>query len=116
MNRTVQFIIGLLAISLAIAAGIYGRNTYLKEVSTYQIPVPVAEIAPYSVLTSEMFALHDMPRTMENLPYYQKVEDLTGLISVSSLPAGLPDPPNLPYSDTEQFPEFPTTPPRPETD
>ncbi len=90
MNRTIQFIIGILAIGLAIAAGIYGRNTYLREVSTYQIPVPVAEIAPYSVLTSEMFALRDMPRTMENLPYYQKVEDLTGLISVSSLPAGLP--------------------------
>ena len=90
MNRTVQFIIGVLAIGLAIAAGIYGRNTYLKEVSTYQIPVPVAEVPPYSVLTSEMFALRDMPRTMENLPYYQKVEDLTGMISVSPLPAGLP--------------------------
>jgi len=37
-----------------------------------------------------MFALRDMPRTMENLPYYQKAEDLTGLISVSALPAGLP--------------------------
>lgn len=90
MNRTVQFIIGVLAIGLAIAAGIYGRNTYLREVSTYQIPVPVAEIPPYSVLTSEMFTLRDMPRTMENLPYYQKIEDLTGLISIAALPAGLP--------------------------
>lgn len=90
MNRTVQFIIGVLAIGLAIAAGIYGRNTYLKEVSTYQIPVPIVEIPPYSVLTSEMFMLRDIPRMMENLPYYQKVEDLTGLISVSVLPAGLP--------------------------
>ena len=90
MNRTVQFIIGVLAIGIAIAAGIYGRNAYLKEVSTYQIPVPVAEIPPYTVLTSEMFALRDMPRTMESLPYYQKAEDLSGLISVSALPAGLP--------------------------
>ena len=90
MNRTVQFIIGILAIGFAIAAGIYGRNAYLKEVSTYQIPVPVAEIPPYTVLTSEMFALRDMPRTMESLPYYQKVENLSGLISVSTLPADLP--------------------------
>ncbi|NMB68522.1 MAG: hypothetical protein GYA20_07150 [Chloroflexi bacterium] len=90
MNRTVQFIIGVLAIGVAIAAGVYGRNAYLKEVSTYQIPVPVAEISPYTVLTSEMFALRDMPRTMENLPYYQKVEDLSDLISVSALPASLP--------------------------
>ena len=90
MNRTVQFIIGVLAIGIAIAAGFYGRNAYLKEVSTYQIPVPVAEIPPYTVLTSEMFAMRDMPRTMENLPYYQKAEDLSGLISVSALPASLP--------------------------
>lgn len=90
MNRTVQFIIGVLAIGIAIAAGIYGRNAYLKEVSTYQIPVPVVEIPPYTILTSEMFALRDMPRTMESLPYYQSVEDLNGLISVSALPAGLP--------------------------
>ena len=90
MNRTVQFIIGILAIGFAIAAGIYGRNAYLKEVSTYQIPVPVAEIPPYTVLTNEMFALRDMPRTMESLPYYQKVENLSGLISVSTLPADLP--------------------------
>lgn len=90
MNRTVQFIIGILAIALAIGAGLYGRNAYLKEVSTYQIPVPVAEIPPYTVLTSEMFALRDMPRTMESLPYYQAVEDLSGLITISALPAGLP--------------------------
>jgi len=90
MNRTVQFIIGVLAIGFAIAAGVYGRNAYLKEVSTYQIPVPVAEIPPYTVLTSEMFSLRDMPRTMENLPYFQTMADLSGLISVSTLPAGLP--------------------------
>lgn len=90
MNRTVQFIIGILAIALAIGAGLYGRNAYLKEVSTYQIPVPVVEIPPYTVLTSEMFALRDMPRTMESLPYYQTVENLSGLITISALPAGLP--------------------------
>ena len=48
MNRTVQFVIGMLAVVLALAAGIYGRNAYLQEVSTYQIPVPVAEIPAYT--------------------------------------------------------------------
>ncbi len=90
MNRTVQFVIGLLAAVLAVAAGIYGRNAYLKEVSTYQIPVPVADIAPYTVLTENLFVLRDMPRTMESLPYYQTLADLKGQISVVKLPASLP--------------------------
>src|SRR5512133_4050026 len=90
MNRTVQFVIGLLAAVLAVAAGIYGRNAYLKEVSTYQIPVPVADIAPYTVLTENLFVMRDMPRTMESLPYYQTLADLKGQISVVKLPASLP--------------------------
>lgn len=92
MNRTVQFVIGILAICLAIAAGIYGRNAYLKEVSTYQVPVPVAAIPAYTVLSENMFVLRDMPRTMETLPYYQGVADLKGLITTAALPAGLPVP------------------------
>lgn len=90
MNRTVQFVIGLLAAVLAVAAGIYGRNVYLQEVSTYQIPVPVADIAPYTLLTENLFVMRDMPRTMETLPYYQSLSDLTGQISVVELPGGLP--------------------------
>jgi hypothetical protein len=90
MNRTVHFVIGLLAAVLAVAAGIYGRNAYLKEVSTYQIPVPVADIAPYTILSENLFVMRDMPRTMETLPYYQALADLKGQISVVKLPAGLP--------------------------
>ena len=78
MNRTTQFVIGLLAVLLAIVAGVYGRNFYLKEVSTYQIPVPVADIPPYTVLNESMFQMRDMPRTMEALPYYQSLADLEG--------------------------------------
>jgi Flp pilus assembly protein CpaB len=90
MNRTTQFVIGLLAIVLALAAGIYGRNAYLKEVSTYQIPVPVKDIPPYTVLDPSMFQMRDMPRTMETLPYYQAIGDLNGQIAMVNLPAGLP--------------------------
>lgn len=92
MNRGVQILIGILSIALALAAGIYGRNTYLKEVSTYQVPVPVQDIPSYTVLTSELFQMREMPRAMETLPYFQKVEDVTGLISTSHIPAGLPVP------------------------
>lgn len=90
MNRTAQFVIGLLAVLLAIIAGVYGRNVYLKEVSTYQIPVPVTDIPPYTVLNESMFQMRDMPRTMETLPYYQSLADLKGQLSVMKLVSGLP--------------------------
>jgi hypothetical protein len=90
MNRTVQFVIGLLAVVLAAGAGLVGRNAYLREVSTYPIPVPVTTIPPYTVLSSRMFQMRDMPRSLASLPYYQSLADLNGLIATSSLPAGLP--------------------------
>ena len=90
MNRTTQFIIGLLAVVLALAAGLYGRNAYLREVSTYQVPVPIIDISPYTVLDASLFQMREMPRAMENLPYFQSLQDLNGKIAVLELPAGLP--------------------------
>ena len=90
MNRVTQFIIGLIAIALALGAGFYGRTLYLKEVSTYQVPVPVNAIPAYTILNPEMFQMREMPRTMESLPYYQSIQALDGMISAVSLPAGLP--------------------------
>ena len=90
MNRSIQILVGFLSIVLALAAGIYGRNTYLKEVSTYQVPVPVQAIPPYTLLSSDLFQMREMPRTLESLPYFQTLADLTGLISTAPIPAGLP--------------------------
>ena len=90
MNRTVQFIIGVISVVVALGAGFYGRNLYLKEVSTYQVPVPISAIPAYTVLNADMFQMREMPRTIESLPYYQSTQDLEGKISTVPLPAGLP--------------------------
>ena len=90
MNRITQFIVGLIAIALALGTGFYGRNMYLKEVSTYQVPVPVGAIHAYTILQADLFQMREMPRTMESLPYYQSIQDLDGMISTVPLPAGLP--------------------------
>jgi hypothetical protein len=90
MNRTTQFVIGLIAVVVALGAGFYGRNLYLKEVSTYQVPVPISAIPAYTVLNADMFQMREMPRTMESLPYYQSVQNLGEMISTVPLPAGLP--------------------------
>ena len=90
MNRTTQFIIGLIAVVVALGAGFYGRNLYLKEVSTYQVPVPISAIPAYTVLNADMFQMREMPRTMESLPYFQSIQGLGEKISTVPLPAGLP--------------------------
>lgn len=90
MNRTVQFIIGVIAVVVALGAGFYGRNLYLKEVSTYQVPVPINAIPAYAILDADMFQMREMARTMASLPYYQSTQDLEGKISTVSLPAELP--------------------------
>ena len=90
MNRTIQFIVGLVAALLAIGAGFYGRSLYLKEVSTCQIPVPLSDIPPYTLLQPDMFQMKELPRAMQSLPYFQALEELEGRISTVSLPAGLP--------------------------
>ena len=90
MNRLTQLVIGLLAIGLALGAGYYGRTRYLKEVSTYQVPVPVNAIPAYTILDTGMFQLREMPRTMASLPYHQSIRELEGQISTVSLPADLP--------------------------
>ena len=90
MNRPIQFTIGLVALVLALGAGFYGRNAYLKEVSTVQIAVPVQPIAPYTLLSPDLFSLREVPRAMQTLPYFQNPEEMSGLISTVQLPAGLP--------------------------
>lgn len=90
MNRSMQFVIGLVALALALGAGFYGRNAYLKEVSTVQIPVPVKPIPPYTILSPDLFSLREMPRAMQALPYFQNTADLSGRISTAPLPSGLP--------------------------
>ena len=90
MNRVTQFVIGIIALALAAGAAFLGRDRYLEEVSTFQLPVPISEIPAYTPLRADLFEMRELPRAMDSLPYYQASADLEGKMSTVSLPAGLP--------------------------
>jgi hypothetical protein len=92
MNRTVQFLIGLISILTALVIGYLGRNMYLKEVSTDQIPVPTNPISSYTLLDQSMFQMREVPKAVTAMSYYGTLEELDGKISVVTLPVDLPVP------------------------
>ena len=92
MNRTVQFLIGIISIIIALVIGYLGRNMYLKEVSTDQIPVPIHPISSYTLLDQSMFQMREVPKAVSAMSYYGTLDELDGKISVVTLPADLPVP------------------------
>jgi len=88
-------IIPILVAILALAAGLYGayywQTHYLSGVSMVKIPVPKADIPPYTLLTADMFTLQEMPRAlMDQGSYLVSTGEVDGEISVETLLAGLP--------------------------
>jgi len=94
MKRVIQILIALVAIAAGIAGAWYGRNTYLDNVVTVQLPVPQSEIEPYTMITPAMLAWREYPRALVSTQqdYVTQPEQLVGKISTSTLVAGLPIP------------------------
>jgi len=99
--KIMRYVGATLALILAISLALYGKKQYEQQVSTTTLPVPVTEIPPYTVLTSDMFTVQEMPQTVKQLPYYREIEDLVGMMSAATLFPGVPV--AIPYAgDVEQ--------------
>ena len=103
MKRIFQIILGLVAIAAGLTGAWYGRSTYLENVITVQLPVPLQDIEPYTILTPEMLAWRDFPRALiaEQGDYATQPDELTGKITTSILAAGLPIPARLVATPSE---------------
>jgi len=90
-KRTIPIVIAVLALAAGIYGGIFWQTHYLAGVSMTRVPVPKSDIPPYTLLTSDMFTLQEVPRALTDGGAYRlSISDLEGSISVETLLAGLP--------------------------
>jgi len=97
-NRIFYLILALLALAAAVVGAAYWRANYLAGVTLVNLPVPRANIPPYTLLDIEMFTISQFPRALideSGGDYALTLDDLMGQITTGTLVAGLPVPGDL---------------------
>ncbi len=63
-KRIVPLLIGLLALIGALLGASYWQKHYLAGIAMVQLPVPKADIAPYTLLSADLFSMREYPRAL----------------------------------------------------
>ncbi len=90
-RRIFEAVIGILLLVVAFVLAYFFQQTYKSGVEYKSLPVPVVEIPPYTILTDKMFEMKDFPSALTG-GYADSLAQLSGCISNSRIPAGLPIP------------------------
>ena len=97
-NRIFYLILALLALVAAVVGAAYWRANYLAGVTLVNLPVPRANIPPYTLIDIEMFTISQFPRALIDEAggdYALTLDDLMGQITTGTLVSGLPVPGDL---------------------
>ena len=90
-KRILPILLAVLALAAAIFGANYWQKNYLAGITMTRIPVPVSDIPPYTLLSTDMFTLQEYPRALTDQGVYiLSTEKLEGTISAETLLAGLP--------------------------
>jgi len=89
-QRVLQIVLAILALGAAVYGASYWQTNYLAGVSMVQMPVPAADIPPYTLLDASMFVSHEFPRALLGQGYAASANELAGKISAGTLFAGQP--------------------------
>jgi hypothetical protein len=90
-RRIFEAIAGIVLLVVAVVAAYFFQQAYKSGVEYRGFPVPLQDIPPYTVLTEDMFELKDFPSALTG-GYANAITQLTGRMSNSRIPAGLPIP------------------------
>jgi hypothetical protein len=99
-RRIFEAVVGIILLVVAFILAFMFQQAYRTGVEYQSMPVPVAEIAPYTVLNDKMFVMKDFPRALTG-GYAATLSQLSGRMANSTIPAGLPVPLVLVSAATE---------------
>jgi hypothetical protein len=93
IRRIIEVGIGVLLLIFAIVGAVIFQQQYRNGVEFHAMPVPKADIPPYTILTEDMFVQQDFPQALFQLGgYASSADQLSGKIATSRIPSGLPIP------------------------
>ncbi len=90
-RRIFEAVIGIVLLVTAFILAFLFQQSYRTGVEYQSLPVPIAEISPYTVLSAGMFEMKDFPRALSG-GYATSLDQLSGQMANSVIPAGLPIP------------------------
>jgi Flp pilus assembly protein CpaB len=90
-RRIFEAVVGIVLLAVAFILAFVFQQAYRTGVEYQSLPVPVLEILPYTVLSDKMFEMKDFPRALSG-GYATTLDQLSGHMSNSRIPAGLPIP------------------------
>ena len=90
-RRIFEAVVGVILLVVAFVLAYFFQQSYKAGVEYRSLPVPVEEIPPYTLLTEKMFEMKDFPSALIG-GYANTLAQLSGKISNSRIPAGLPVP------------------------
>jgi Flp pilus assembly protein CpaB len=90
-RRIFEVVVGIILLGGAFALAYVFQQSYRTGVEYQSLPVPISEIAPYTVLDNTMFVMKDFPKALAG-GYATTLSQLSGRIANSVIPADLPIP------------------------
>jgi hypothetical protein len=90
-RRIFEAVVGVILLVIAFVLAYYFQESYKAGVEYRSLPVPIAEIPPYTLLSESMFEMKDFPSALIG-GYANTLSQLSGKMSNSRIPAGLPIP------------------------
>jgi hypothetical protein len=100
VRRIFEAVVGIILLVVAFILAFVFQQAYRTGVEYQSMPVPVSEIVPYTVLNEKMFVMKDFPRALTG-GYATNLNQLSGRMANSVIPAGLPVPLVLVSAATE---------------
>lgn len=91
MKRSVEVVLGVLALAAGVMAAWYGRTHYMESVTLVTLPVPAVDIPANTLLDASLFTERTFPRALAaGGEYVMQTDDLVGKISAVPLLSELP--------------------------